>query len=142
VSEEFGDAFGDEEEQSPAGRHSHAEPGPELVYSGAMEFFVELLAQSYLREVNEGAAFVWCPEWYKHPEALIRMEAIWRAWEHLRLEPALGISTWWLNHADPHMRILMDKEGPFKKCAYDGHKPPAAEKAGLPHVVPEAGIFD
>jgi hypothetical protein len=70
------------------------------------------------------------------------MEAIWRAWEHLRLEPALGVSTWWLNHADPHMRALMDKEGPFKKCAYDGHKPPRTPGlAALPHVVPEAGIF-
>jgi hypothetical protein len=28
------------------------------------------------------------------------MEVIWRPWEHLRLEPALGVSTWWLNHAD------------------------------------------
>lgn len=37
--------------------------------------------------------------------------------------------------------ILMDKEGPFKKCAYDGHKPPVPEKAALPHVTPEAGIF-
>ncbi|MEY9776315.1 DUF4913 domain-containing protein [Arthrobacter sp. MW3 TE3886] len=69
-----------------------------------MEFFAELLAQSYVREVSEGATFAWCPESYKHPEALIRMEAIWRAREHLRPEPALGVSTWWLNHADPHMR--------------------------------------
>ena len=142
MSEEFADAFGDEEEQPPAGGHSHAEPEPELVYSSAVEFFADLLAQSYVREVNEGAANAWCPEWYKHPEALIRMEAIWRAWEHLRLEPALGVSTWWLNHADPHMRILMDKEGPFKKCAYDGHKTPAPDRTALPHKTPEAGIFD
>jgi hypothetical protein len=74
----------------------------------------ELLGQSFVPEVNEGAAFAWRPERYKHSEALIRMEPIWRAWEHLRLEPALGISTWWLNHADPHMRVLMDKENPFK----------------------------
>jgi hypothetical protein len=145
VSEEFGDAFGDDEEPLPlrgGGSYVEPEPEPELVYASAVEFFAELLAQSYVREVNEGATFAWCPEWYKHPEALIRMEAVWRAWEHLRLEPALGISTWWLNHADPHMRVLMDKEGPFKKCAYDGHKTPSPEKAALPHVVPEAGIFD
>jgi hypothetical protein len=74
-----------------------------------IEFFVELLAPSYVREVNEGATFAWCPEGYKHLEALIRRETIWWAWEHLRLEPALGLSTWWLNHADPHMRVLMDK---------------------------------
>ena len=122
--------------------HGHAGPEPELVYSSAVEFFAELLAQSYVREVNEGATFAWCPEWYKHPEALIRVEAIWRAWEHLRLEPALGISTWWLNHADPHMRVLMDKGGPFKKCAFDGHKTPVRDRTALPHTTPEAGIFD
>lgn len=58
--------------------------------NGAVEFFAELLAQSYVRGVNEGAAFACCLERYKHPEALIRMEAIWLASEHLRLEPALG----------------------------------------------------
>ena len=142
MSGEFDAGFSDVEDQQANVGNDRAEPEPELVYSSAVEFFVELFAQSYVREVNEGAAFAWCPEWYKHPEALIRMEAIWRAWEHLRLEPALGISTWWLNHADPHMRVLMDKEGPFKKCAYDGHKTPAAQKAALPHVIPEAGIFD
>jgi hypothetical protein len=87
MSDECGDAFGDEEDQHPNSGHSHAEPEPELVYSSAVEFFADLLAPSYVREVNEGAAFAWCPEWYKHPEALIRMESIWRAWEHLRLEP-------------------------------------------------------
>jgi hypothetical protein len=67
MSEEFGDAFGDDEAQSANSGQSPAEPEPELVYSGAVEFFAELLAQSYVRDVNEGAAFVWCPEWYKHP---------------------------------------------------------------------------
>jgi hypothetical protein len=62
--------------------------------------------------------------------------------EHLRLKPALGLGTWWLNHAGPHMRILMDTEGPFKKCVSDGHKTPTPEKAALPHVMPAAGIFD
>ncbi|WP_374200906.1 DUF4913 domain-containing protein [Arthrobacter sp. AK04] len=120
-----GEESGDEEEQPPAGGHGHAEPEPELVYSSAVEFFAELLAQSYVREVNEGAAFAWCPEWYKYPEALIRIEAIWRGLgtltaracsrgKHLVAEP----------RRFPHMRVLLDKEGPFKKRAYDGHKTP------------------
>jgi hypothetical protein len=71
------------------------------------------------------------------------METIWRAWEHLRMEPALGLSTWWLNHADPHMRVLMDKKGRFKKCAYDGHKPARTSAlSALPHIPPEEGLFD
>jgi hypothetical protein len=137
MSEDFGEDTFPDDETHPAGQ-----PAAELVYDSAIEFFAELLAPSYVRDVNEGAELAWCPEWYKHPEALIRMEAIWRAWEHLRLEPALGISSWWLNHADPHMRVLMDKEGPFKKCAYDGHKKQTPEKSALPHVAPELGIFD
>lgn len=119
--DDFGeDTFPDDEAEPTTGpEHSHQEPAAALVYASAVEFFVELLAQSYVREVNEGAAYAWCPEWYKHREALIRMESIWRAWEHLRLEPVLGISTWWWNHADPHMR-----------------KTPMPEKAALPHVAP------
>ena len=140
---DFDTGFDDEAQASDAGGSDPGAKERELVYRNAVEFFADLLAPSYVREVNEGAQLSWCAEWYKHPEALIRMEAIWRAWEHLRLEPALGISTWWLNHADPHMRTLLDKEGPFKKCAYDGHKMarPAALSA-LPHMPPEAGLFD
>lgn len=144
MSDEFGeDAFPDDDAPQTGAAHSHAEPEAELVFDSAIEFFVELLAPSYVRDVNEGAELAWCPEWYKHPEALIRVEALWRSWEHLRLEPALGISTWWLNHADPHMRVLMDTQGPFKKCAHDNrHVTPSATKSALPHAVPEAGIFD
>ena len=142
MSEEFGDAFGDEEEHSPGGGHSHTEPEPELVYSSAVEFFADLLSQSYVREVNEEAACAWCPEWYKPPALPIRLDAFWRSRGHLRLDPALGVRTWWLNHADPHMCVLMDKEGPFKKCAYDGHKTPARDRNALLHTTPEAGIFD
>jgi len=44
---------------------------------------------------------------------LQRLEALWRAWEHLRQDPALGMSVWWRDHADPHMAALLDPDGPF-----------------------------
>ncbi len=112
-----------------------------LVYPDPITFFTDLLAPSYVREVNNGSEFLWCPEWYKHPEALTRMECIWRAWEHLRLEPALGLSTWWLHHADPHMSILMSPNGPFKKCGYDGHKARTPEEVALPHRGPARPLY-
>lgn len=66
---------------------------------------------------------VWCPSWFWHAQALTRLDAVWRAWEHLRHDPALGISSWWTHHVDPHMRALMDPvTGPFARCA-DGHRP-------------------
>jgi hypothetical protein len=53
----------------------------------------------------------WCLEWYFHPEAVSRVEALWRAWEHLRLDGATGISVWFKDHADHHMSVLLDPRG-------------------------------
>ena len=53
---------------------------------------------------------------------------MWRAWEHLRLDSALGIFTWLRDHADPHMTVLLDADGPLKGCSgRNGHseRPPA-----------------
>ncbi|MFE2245996.1 DUF4913 domain-containing protein [Streptomyces lavendulae] len=31
------------------------------------------------------------------------------------------MTTWWVQHADPHLRILMDpKQGPFADCSPEG----------------------
>jgi hypothetical protein len=62
------------------------------VYSSAVEFFAEMLVQSYVWEINWRSVRV-VSGVVQTPDALIRMEAIWRAWEHLRLASALGIST-------------------------------------------------
>jgi hypothetical protein len=136
----FTSAFEDEPTPEEAGETE--ESTPETFYANPIEFFADLLGPSYVREVNGGSEFVWCPQWYKHVEALTRVEALWRAWEHLRLDGALGISTWWINHADPHMSILMAPNGPFKKCIYDGHKERTTpELLSLPHLDPSEGLY-
>jgi hypothetical protein len=69
------------------------------------------------------SGLVWCPSWFRHAGALSRLDSIWRAWEHLRQDPALGMANWWTHYADPHMRALMDPvTGPFARCA-NGHQP-------------------
>lgn len=89
----------------------------------SVEAFVnDYLAQIARRRLNRATA-VWCPNWWEHPEALIRLTALWRAFEILTQDPGLGMSTWWLHHADPHLRALMDPDqGPFAVCdPRDGH---------------------
>lgn len=141
---EFDDDFDggpDADRSGPAPDHAHDEPA-ELLYTNPLDFFTNVLGPSYVREVNGGSEFVWCPQWYKHVEALSRIETVWRAWEHLRGEGALGLSTWWLNHADPHMRVLMAPNGPFKKCIYEGHTPrDRPELLSLPHVEPDESLY-
>jgi hypothetical protein len=71
----------------------------------------------YKRKVgpqNDGH-YRWAADWWNYPEALARLEAMWRAWEHLRLDGATGSSIWWIEHADHHKPILLNPEGPFNK---------------------------
>jgi hypothetical protein len=99
------------------------EPAPTLFYATLEDFVREQLAPMYRRALDSPSR-TWCPQWWKHAEAISRLEALWRAWEHLRLDPATGMSVWFRDHADHHMAVLLDSDGPFKRCsAGKGHKP-------------------
>jgi hypothetical protein len=118
--------------------HTHetsaAEPSeaPRLVFGSAEEFLHEQLLPTYVRDVDDRSA-KWCMEWYFHPEAVSRIEALWRGWEHLRLDGATGTSAWWRDHADHHMRVLLDPHGPFYNCDKSGHRdPPCLEPNRAP----------
>lgn len=97
-----------------------------LQFATLNEFMLGWLAPIYRREVSAygaDAKLRWCPQWFRHGEALSRVNALWRAFESLRLEAATGMSTWWKDHADHHMPILMSLDGPFKYCSpIDGHR--------------------
>ena len=61
----------------------------------------------------------------------MRLSALWRSWEVLRLQPG-GISTWWVQHYDPHMRALLDADrGPFYRC-HKAHTPAEALRTEAP----------
>ena len=117
-----------------------AEEAPQLVYPSVDQFVAHLLAGIWCRPVD-GRHLTWCPSWWKHPEAIMRLTALWRSWEHLRLDPATGLSVWLRDHADHHMRVLMDPElGPFKGCTPDrGH---GERLKPLPLEEPPAGLFE
>ena len=93
---------------------------PPLYYSDLDQFVGEYLVFVYRRETERPDVY-WCRQWWKHEEAIARLEAIWRSWELLRLFPAEGASRWWLNHADPNMRVLLSEDGPFHRCRDGEH---------------------
>ncbi|WP_442855042.1 DUF4913 domain-containing protein [Curtobacterium sp. Leaf261] len=62
----------------------------------------------------------WCAEWWRHPEVVARLWALWQARlqadedSSVRLD---AVSDWWLTHWDRHAAILLDpRTGPFRKC--------------------------
>jgi uncharacterized protein DUF4913 len=115
---------------------------PEVLFFPSLEVFVtEYLAPLLRRRLNRSMA-VWCPKWWAHPEAVARLTSLWRAFEYLRRDPALGMSMWWTHHADPHLRALMSPDfGPFVSCdPRDGHtdNPPGP----LPLTPVPPGLLD
>lgn len=113
---------------------------PQLYYASLPEFVEGFLAGVYARNFDTKGR-TWCPTWWNHTEAIVRLDALWRAWEHLRHDPALGISTWLRDHGDHHMNALMAQDGPFQGCTPTrGHT--TREWRRLPLEAPPAGLFD
>jgi hypothetical protein len=112
-----------------------AEP-PQLYFANVDEFVREYLRHVYRRPID-GRAVFWSAEWWRYDEAMNRLEAIWRAWEYLRLDPATGMSVWWRDHADPHMQVLMSPQGPFRRET----DVRTDEVDPLPYTAPPPGLF-
>jgi len=125
------------DEPDPAPEQDPAE-APELVYPSLEEWFSDFLVELYFRDLGHGSR-LWCPQWWLHAEAVYRLDALWRSWEHLRRDGALGPSIWLRDHLDPHMTQLMAPDGPFKGCDPErGHR--RRQAAQLPGT-PPAGLF-
>jgi hypothetical protein len=106
----------------PSDEQVEDEDEREPLFSNPEQFVTQYLALHICRRL--GGTTTWCSEWWRHTEAISRITALWSAWEHLRWEGALGLSTWWLHHADPHLARLMSKDdGPFSSCKPDRHVP-------------------
>lgn len=61
----------------------------------------------------------WCPEWWKHPEAVERLWVLWlaRTQAYANDDDLGAASSWWLQHWDRHAPILFDARlGPFRHC--------------------------
>lgn len=114
---------GSNEAQPDPGEAAAAQEESPLVYQSAEEFLHEHLLPLYNRIIDSRNG-KWCRQWFLHPEAVSRVEALWRAWEHLRLDPATGMSVWWRDHADPHMAVLLSQKGPFHPCNNGRHHTP------------------
>jgi len=130
------DEYRDVDEPSAIAGES-TDAGARLFYGSADEFVRERLIFMYARRVGPGHAhFRWAADWWNYPEALARIDAMWRAWEHLRLDGATGSSRWWIEHADQHMPVLLSAEGPFARSK-DANEPGDP----LPYSPPPAGLF-
>jgi len=83
---------------------------------GSVEQFVTGWVMPFY--VRDTANAVWCRQWWAHPEAALRLEALWEAYEGARASKDGGaFAAWWRTEADHHLPLLYSPgEGPFREC--------------------------
>lgn len=101
-------------------------------------FVQDFLVKVHARPVRAQLSWRWCSQWWNHPEALSRLEALWKAFEVLRRDPGTGAATWWRDYADPTMAALSDAGGTFAKCSDATHGVPS----DLPMDKPAAWLLE
>ncbi|MEP6463018.1 MAG: DUF4913 domain-containing protein [Frankiaceae bacterium] len=109
---------------------------PPLAFDNVEEFVTGMFAPRFARSI--GGPVKWCPQWWDHPEAVLRLEALWRSWEAHRLDPDRGIAVWLRDFADPQLTALLHDTGTFAACNPDKHSP----RAPLPLAAAPAGYWD
>jgi hypothetical protein len=95
---------------------------PEPVYAQLEDWLIDYFLPMFRRTL--GGEYRWCGQWWRHGEAISRLTALWHAWEVLRLQPGTGIATWYRDHLDHQLPILMGARGPFCQCSEDAHREP------------------
>jgi hypothetical protein len=96
-------------------------PTPSPEYETLDEWVQEYFAPMFGRTI--GGELRWCAQWTEHAEAISRLEALWRSWEVLRLDPALGMASWFSSYLDQQLPVLLGRSGPFSQCSADRHTP-------------------
>ncbi|CAI9411746.1 DUF4913 domain-containing protein [Aestuariimicrobium sp. T2.26MG-19.2B] len=111
---------------------------PALMYESADQWLREWMLPNWRPPLGE-LKYRWCPRWWLHPEAVNRIEALWRAWEHLRNDGLLGASVWWRDHFTHHWGTLTGTDGPFAACKNGDHK--QADPLQAPPAVVNLSIY-
>ncbi|NHC47164.1 TraM recognition domain-containing protein [Motilibacter aurantiacus] len=91
----------------------------EPYYGSLEEWVTDLFIVAFPR--NVGQQNKWCPQWWDHAEAIMRLEVLWRSWEGARLDPVNGMAAWMAQQLDHHLPILLSPDGPFGQCTPDRH---------------------
>ena len=110
---------------------------PPLYYGSVDEFVRNQIVPVFCRATGERKDHRWSAKWWRSPEAVIRLQALWLSWESLRLDPALGMSVWLRDHADHHLAMLFSPDGPFGDST-------DSSKLGepLPYEPPPDGLYE
>lgn len=106
-----------------------AEEAPPRQFPTVVEFVEQFLVFAINRKISTtpGSGLRWDPNWHQYPEVVYRLVALHEAYEVAIIEGGAAPSSWWIQHLEPHMRVILDGDtGPFH--AYSDHDITSAPK--------------
>lgn len=89
-----------QEEPSPARPH----------FANAAQWVEQWLIPHYKRNPRTN---LWDQRWWEYTEVVAVFEALWQAWEFLRVDSMLGPAVFFRDYLWPAMREITGPEGPF-----------------------------
>ncbi|WP_307718092.1 DUF4913 domain-containing protein [Rhodococcus marinonascens] len=108
-------------EGSEGGEGGEVEP----MYGSVVEWVEDFFTQVIRRRLGAGGGeggLAWDDRWWLYPEVAARLKSLWYAWEEARVsDKASAMSSWWIHHLEPHLRVILDGEtGPMAHAKPDG----------------------
>ena len=100
------------------------------MYASVQDWVTQHFLPMYRRSL--GGEYRWCPQWWRHAEAITRLTALWQSWEAMRLQPGTGTANWLRDHLDHQLPILLGRSGPFAQCSPEEHVEPRIAAADQP----------
>ena len=120
----------------PGSEEGASRAAADLAFSSLPAFVEDFFLEVCLR--HEVSA--WCPKWWDHEEAVLRLEALWDAFEALRQEPGTGTAVWIRDYLDPTVAVLTSPETtPFRGC--DARRGAHQVAPALTAAPPPHGMF-
>lgn len=96
---------------------THSSPPPQPRFATMFDFVDQLILPLYGTTVMQQREVNWSKKWWAHPEAIVRLNGLWKTFEKLRIEaPAVHMELFLRVHADYHMHHLMAADGVFAQC--------------------------
>lgn len=112
-ADEAEDAEGDEAESSV--------PDLAVLVPWVQENISSWCERDMAKSKSAARGLCWCPQWFKHPEAVTRLWVMRAAQLAAAAQGPVEVSAYLRDHFDPHMAVLTGDCGPFHACSGGTH---------------------
>lgn len=140
VIESAADTITADATEEPDHSGAHEKPKPAGLDLAALDTWVRTWFLPTFRRMEGGANHRWCPQWWSHAEAVLRLEATRTAYNTMTAAGGAGVAAWLREVLDVQLPHLFADDGPFGQCKVEPAK--HVQRTMLPAVPVPRELLD